>query len=202
MTASAPSPGSTPLAAFQITLTCVSVFVTLSIFWGWLGLRQAQSDLQLTPLPGLSHSVVSSGSPSASWTSPRLVSFLVLLVAVTLVQIVLLWSRGALRRWWFPIVIEAALAMAFAVTAHQVIGTISTTCHAAGSGPERCLTTVPPLYPGGWCVVLALIGLGLGTVWSLCGRSGRRHRHSLPPPPTGAPATGIGTTADGPRLAG
>jgi hypothetical protein len=166
----------------------------------WLGLRQAQGDLRVPPPPGFPHSFLAPGPADASWTSPRILSFLVLLVVVATVQIVLVWSRWTIRHWWVPIVIETGLSMAFAVTGHQVIGSISSTCTSAGSGPESCSTALPPLYPGGWFVVIAVIGLGLGTLWSLSGRARRRHHESMPSPPAGSPGPGTDTAPEEPEF--
>jgi hypothetical protein len=146
-------PSTGTLTAFRVALTCLAVVTTLGFIGSWQALDHAASLFS---------------------TEPRVSPFWVVgLVGVCVAQVALLWWTRVHLSWWEPVLVEAGLCVLFAIVSHQIVGTHETSCSSAPPGPQICMTIQPAIIHGAWLGVFAVVGGGLGVLWSFSARQSR-----------------------------
>lgn len=104
----------------------------------------------------------------------RLHSSLCLAAAVALsgLQVIVIWRLDLGKRWWYPIVTEVALAVGIAVASVQALGSTSTSC----SPSSRCITMYPPLIEWRWFILCVIVGMVIGASWARATQQSRSER--------------------------
>lgn len=96
--------------------------------------------------------------------------FLAAAVALCGIQVLAVWRFNLARRWWYPFVLEFALAVGIAITSVQALGSTSSSC----SPPARCITTYPPIVEWPWSIVCVTVGVIIATSWARATQQSRR----------------------------
>jgi hypothetical protein len=178
-----------PARAFRWALSVLTVLVVARILQDWFHERQHLRQLALNRQTGALTSYAIAHTNSSLLTHLCLVA----VIALGILQIALIWiwqSRLA-RRWWVPPLIEVVLCSAFAVVAAQVLRHYASFCTGGTYSGYHCVVTGPNVLSGGWIEIWAVVGLGIGFLWTFTESTSRHKGSDQPPTPYETPGVAV-----------
>jgi hypothetical protein len=90
-------------------------------------------------------------------------------VVLGALQVLLVWRLRRTRRWWVPLAIELILSVVFSIAAAQVLGHYLEACEG-GPPNTHCVVQLPLIFHDGWVELFAVVGIGIGLLWSWTAR--------------------------------
>jgi hypothetical protein len=152
---------------FRWSVSVVTVLVVARVLQDWFHVREqwrgivAKGPNFMRPFD--SYVIVHTNS------SLRTHLCLAAVIALGALQISLVWRLRPPRRWWVPPAIELMLSVLFSIAAAQVLGHYLEGCE--GGAPDfHCVVQLPLIFHDGWAALFAVVGMGIGLLWSWTAR--------------------------------